>query len=57
MAFANRTFFREKLEQNLDADTRERIKEIPEGEYPYIDRYGRVTYFYAQLADKRVLIY
>ena len=57
VAFANRTFFREKLEQNLDADTRERIKEIPEGEYPYIDRYGRVTYFYAQLADKRVLIY
>ena len=35
----------------------EQIKEIPEGEHPYIDRYGRVTYFYAQLAGKQIVIY
>ena len=59
IALANKSFFKEKLATKLSEDQMKHIKVVdPElGEVPYVDRYGRVTYYYAELAGRKIWLY
>ena len=59
VALANKPFWKEKLATKLDADLCKYIKEVDldKEEEPYCDRFGRVTYYYAELADRRIWLY
>ena len=51
LAQANFLTFKGKLDGKLKAEYRELIVEIPMDEEPYVDNYGRVTYFIIKLGD------
>ena len=59
IALVNKEFFKQKLKDKLDPELQEYIKSINtrKGEKPIVDNYGRVTYYYAQLGDKKVPVY
>lgn len=54
IAQVNVQFFKEKMAEKLPDDQRLLIKECKE---PYIDSFGRVTFFYIELASERLPIY
>jgi len=59
LALVNKTYFLSQLKANMDGDLLEQIQQVDlaNKEQPLCDNYGRVTYFYAQLADKRIPVY
>ena len=59
VALANRPCFRAKLNENLSAEELGHIREVDpkKGEEPHIDVYGRVTYFYTQLSNRKIWLY
>ena len=59
IALVNKPFFKSRLDQKLDADVVERVNVVNtrKGERPIVDSYGRVTYFYARLGNKKIPIY
>ena len=59
IALVNKEFFRQKQQEKLDEELREFIKQVNtrKGEKPIVDSYGRVTYYYACLGDKRIPVY
>lgn len=59
IALVNKEFFKQKLMDKLDSELHQYINSVNtrKGEKPIVDNYGRVTYYYAQLGDKRVPVY
>ena len=59
IALVNKEFFKQKLMDKLDPELQPYIKSVNtrKGEKPIVDNYGRVTYYYAELGDKRVPVY
>jgi len=57
IANVNRRFFKKKLDTLLDAQHRPYIVEIEKGQDPFEDKYGRVTFFFCQLANTKVPIF
>ena len=57
IAQANKSKFRRKLDGCLSLTHRPHIHEFTDAEYPFIDSYGRVTYFYIVLGDTILPIY
>jgi hypothetical protein len=53
----NKQFFHEKLQDKLDKELRGYITELDDNAEPYIDDYGRVTYFVTHLGGQTLPIY
>jgi hypothetical protein len=54
IAQVNVQFFKEKMAEKLPEDQRSMIKESKE---PYMDSFGRVTFFYIELGNEKLPIY
>ena len=54
MAKANRPVFRTKLSENLSEDA---LALVQETEEPHVDRYGRVSYFFAKLLNLKIWLF
>ena len=57
IAEINKKYFIEKMEAKLDPNYRAMIKEIPYGQEPIVDDFGRVTYFFIYLGGEMIPIY
>ena len=59
IALVNKEFFKQKLADKLDEELQEYILQVNtrKGEKPIVDSYGRVTYYYARLGDKKIPVY
>ena len=59
IALVNKEFFKQKQKEKLDPELCEYIKQVKSrmGEKPIVDSYGRVTYYYACLGDKKIPVY
>ena len=59
IALVNKEFFKMKIQEKLDQELQPYIHQVNtrKGEKPICDSYGRVTYYYAKLGDKRIPVY
>jgi hypothetical protein len=57
IAQVNKQFFREKLETGLDEELRSQIIELDDQDEPFVDSYGRATYFVARLGGQVMPVY
>ena len=59
IALVNKEFFKQKLADKLDEELQPYINQVNtrKGEKPIVDSYGRVTYYYARLGDKKIPVY
>jgi hypothetical protein len=53
----NKPYFKLKILEILSEDIQLNIKEIAENKEPYIDSYGRVTFFYVLVGGQIVPVY
>ena len=53
----NKPYFKQKMVENLNEEVIFNIKEIADNKEPYVDSYGRVTFFYVLAGGQIVPVY
>ena len=59
IAWINREHFKNQIAENLSSEQAEKIKQVDfrQQQRAITDHMGRVTYFYAQIGDKKLPVY